>query len=99
MRWVRVRIKKGTHVSISCVRSRPAGRCGTPARRSGAVQAGRGWECTRSRRHGIGNLTLPERFDLRAVVSGRLFGLAKDSLDVETVQVFRFAGRRSSQPP
>ena len=36
----------------------------------------------------LGELTLPERFDLQAVVRDRLYGILKDSLGVETVHVF-----------
>lgn len=37
----------------------------------------------------LGELILPDRFDLRAVARGRLYGVARDELDVETVQIFR----------
>lgn len=44
----------------------------------------------------LGDLTLPDRFDLRVVARERLYGVMKDSLDVETVQVFLLG--RSSGP-
>lgn len=37
----------------------------------------------------LGEFEVPERFDLRAVAGGRAFGVATDSLDVQTVQAFR----------
>lgn len=37
----------------------------------------------------LGSMTLPIRFDLRAVAADRLFGVSFDSFDVQTVQVFR----------
>lgn len=46
----------------------------------------------------LGELAMPDRFDLRAVARGRVFGIVKDSLDVETVQLFRIR-RPSTAPP
>ena len=40
----------------------------------------------------LGDLTLPDRFELRAVARGRVYGVARDSLDVETVQIFKIQG-------
>ena len=37
----------------------------------------------------LGDLTLPQRFELHSVDGGRLLGVARDSLDTETVQVLR----------
>ena len=37
----------------------------------------------------LGDLTLPERFELHAISRDRLLGVARDSLDTETVQVLR----------
>ena len=37
----------------------------------------------------LGEVTLPDRFDLYTVARGRIYGVVKDSLDVQTVQVFR----------
>jgi len=37
----------------------------------------------------LGDVTLPDRFDLYTVARGRIYGVVKDSLDVQTVQVFR----------
>lgn len=46
----------------------------------------------------LGDLTLPDRFDLRAVARGRLYGVATDALDVETVQVLPIRGQAASSP-
>jgi hypothetical protein len=46
----------------------------------------------------LGELSLPERFDLHAVARGRLFGVARDELDVETVQVFRVVRPAHPEP-
>lgn len=46
----------------------------------------------------LGELSLPERFDLRAVARGRLYGVARDELDVETVQVFRVVRPAHPEP-
>ncbi|HET7585332.1 MAG TPA: hypothetical protein VFK13_10510 [Gemmatimonadaceae bacterium] len=37
----------------------------------------------------LGELEMPERFQLHAVTSARVYGVAKDSLDVETVRAYR----------
>ena len=37
----------------------------------------------------LGDLTLPERFELHTVGRDRLLGVTRDSLDVETVRVLR----------
>lgn len=47
----------------------------------------------------LGDLTLPERFELHAVAGDRLLGVARDALDTETVQVFRIVGPGSAQAP
>lgn len=47
----------------------------------------------------LGDLTLPERFELHAVGRDRLLGVARDALDTETVQVFRIVVTESVQAP
>lgn len=37
----------------------------------------------------LGDVTLPPRFDLQVVARGRVYGVLKDSFDVESVQVYR----------
>lgn len=44
----------------------------------------------------LGEVALPDRFDLHAVARGRIYGVVEDSLDVQTVQVFRI--RKSAGP-
>lgn len=47
----------------------------------------------------LGDLTLPDRFELHAVGGDRLLGVARDALDTETVQVFRIVVPASVQAP
>ena len=47
----------------------------------------------------LGSLLLPDRFDLKAVASGRVLGVAYDSLDVQRVQSFRIIKRPGTQRP
>ena len=47
----------------------------------------------------LGDLTLPERFELHAVGSDRLLGVARDAFDTETVQVFRIVMTGSAEAP
>ena len=47
----------------------------------------------------LGDLTLPDRFELHAVGRDRLLGVARDSLDTETVQVFWIVLMESAQSP
>ena len=46
----------------------------------------------------LGDLTLPERFELHTVGRDRLLGVARDSLDTETVQVLRIETVRPGRP-
>ena len=47
----------------------------------------------------LGDLTLPDRFELHDIDGDRLLGVARDSLDTETVQVFRIVVLESDQTP
>lgn len=47
----------------------------------------------------LGDLTLPDRFELHDVDGDRLLGVARDALDTETVQIFRIVGMQSGQAP
>lgn len=47
----------------------------------------------------LGDLTLPDRFELHDIGGDRLLGVARDSLDTETVQVFRIVVTESGQAP
>lgn len=47
----------------------------------------------------LGDLTLPDRFELHDIDGDRLLGVARDSLDTETVQVFRIVVTESRQAP
>ena len=45
----------------------------------------------------LGDLTLPDRFELHDVEGDRLLGVARDALDTETVRIFRIVGMESAQ--
>ena len=47
----------------------------------------------------LGDLTLPDRFELHDIDGDQLLGVARDSLDTETVQVFRIVVLKSGQAP
>ena len=47
----------------------------------------------------LGDLTLPDRFELHAVGGDRLLGVARDALDTETVLVVRIVVAESVQAP
>ena len=46
----------------------------------------------------LGDLTLPERFELQAVGRDRLLGVSRDSFDTETVQVLRIEAAAGGLP-
>lgn len=47
----------------------------------------------------LGDLTLPDRFELHDVDGDRLLGVARDALDTETVQIFRIVGMGPAEAP
>lgn len=47
----------------------------------------------------LGDLTLPDRFELHDIDGDRLLGVARDSLDTETVHVLRIVVLESDQAP
>lgn len=47
----------------------------------------------------LGDLTLPDRFELHDLEGDRLLGVARDALDTETVRIFRIVGMERAQSP
>lgn len=49
----------------------------------------RKWEVFGADGHYLGSVTFPAKFEPMSVVGDRFYGVAKDALDVETVQVYQ----------